>query len=166
MKKKFVKIVKRFLVTSLVISILTNQELIFTKYFLLAEKMNCTVGEWSLIDNCFDMENGIILRAPCRPVSCQPMDLPLDSPALSGWTIGLIVSVVGILVMGLLIFSLKKLLQNQIIFVLGFILAASSRPVIPTLDIESGSSQMVVGGVWSSGLVPSAPPPTYQESIV
>ena len=148
---------KSLLVTSLIISILTNQELIFTKYFLLAEKMNCTVGEWSLIDNCFDMENGIILRAPCRPVSCQPMDLPLDSPALLGWTIGLIVRVVGIIVMGLLIFSLKKILQNQIIVVLGFVLAASSRPVFPNLDVESGSSQMVVGGVWSSGLVPSAP---------
>ena len=95
------------------------------------------------------------------------MDLPLDSPGLSGWTIGLIVSVVGILVMGLLIFSLKKLLQNQITVVLGFILAMSSRPVIPAMDVESGSNQMVVGGVWSSGLVPSAPtPPTYEEVIV
>ena len=95
------------------------------------------------------------------------MEPSLNSPGLPNWIIGLIIGVVCIVVMGLLVFSLKKLVQNQIMVVLGFVLAASSRPVVPNLDAESGSNQIVIGGVYHSGLVPSAPaPPTYEEVVV
>ena len=133
--------------------------------------MNCNKGNFSLVDNCWNELTESWERFPCQPTICQtPGSIPGDGKSLPDLAVALIICSV-IAIIGLLTaLFLKNRCERGLTFIIGGVLAANLTPPLPrTANAEASRAEKpsVVGqGRGGQDLMPTAPPPNYDEIMV
>ena len=129
----------------------------------------CHKGDFSLVDNCWNELTESFERAPCQPTICQTPDSnPGEGKSLPDWGVALIICVVVAIFGGLAFYFLKKKCSNGFAFVVGGILAGSMNPPVPKNSEERTirAQNMDLEGQGGQDLMPTAPPPDYDEIMV
>ena len=121
---------------------------------------NCYIGEYSLLDQCYNEMTKSFMSAPCQPIVCDMEDVGEEAFPQWAWPLivvgGILLAVLGFLTF----FYLKKKCDHTLTVVVGFVLAATLKPPMPQSkdeDVEAANENMEVEQ-------PSAPP-SYNEAI-